>query len=162
MLPKNHSIDETLLTNLGFLLGKSAQIKDRFLDQYLAVEEITSSQVKVLFTLFFNKNQRSSDIGKALNVDSSAITRMLDRLEKKDLIKRMVDPNDRRSTLIELTDKGKTVASRAIPLANNAIDKLTECLSAKEKQNLQHCLSKIVDAFLSDEFPICNKEDAKC
>lgn len=161
MPTQNHIIDETLFTNLGFLLGKSAQIKDRFLDQYLAVEDITSSQVKVLFMVFFLKNQRSSDISKALNVDGSAITRMLDRLEKKELIQRCVDPDDRRSTLIELTEKGHAITGRAVPLANNAIDKLTECLTTDEKQNLSHCLGKIVDAFYRTECQLMNK-DAKC
>ncbi|GAA0825310.1 MULTISPECIES: MarR family winged helix-turn-helix transcriptional regulator [Marinomonas] len=157
-----HVIDETLLTNLGFLLGKSAQIKDRLLDHYLAVEDITSSQAKVLFTVFFLKNQRSSDISKALNVDSSAVTRMLDRLEKKELIQRMADPDDRRSVFIELTTKGHEITSRALPLANEAIDKLTECLTPDEKQSLQHCLGKIVNFFHTEECLLNNKKDATC
>ncbi|REG83250.1 MarR family winged helix-turn-helix transcriptional regulator [Marinomonas pollencensis] len=161
MPPTHQVIDETLLTNLGFLLGKSAQIKDRFLDQYLAVEDITSSQAKVLFTVFFQRNQRSSDISRILNVDSSAITRMLDRLEKKQLIQRTADPEDRRSSLIELTDKGHATTLRALPLANQAIDRLTECLTHHERDNLQDYLAKIVDAFYLSECQL-NEEDRRC
>jgi DNA-binding MarR family transcriptional regulator len=144
---------EFLFTNIGFLLGKTNQIKDRLLDQFLIEEDITAGQVKVLFRLYFQNNQRSSDISKSLNVDGGAMTRMLDRLEKKHLIQRIADPDDRRSVLIKLTDNGHIVTSRAIPLAQAAIDNLTECLTFEEKQNLLHGLSKIVASFLSEDCP---------
>tara|TARA_R110001606_G_scaffold169296_1_gene314259 strand:- start:8186 stop:8674 length:489 start_codon:yes stop_codon:yes gene_type:complete len=153
---------ELLFSNIGFLLGKTNQIKDRFLDQYLVEEEITSGQVKVLFRLYLSNNQRSSDISKALGVDGGAMTRMLDRLEKKHFIQRIADPDDRRSVLIQLTDTGQVVTSRALPLAQAAINNLTECLTTEEKQNLLHCLSKIVSSSLSEECHLSNKKDEKC
>jgi len=162
MTQPNREARELLFTNIGFLLGKTNQIKDRFLDQSLVEEDITSSQVKVLFKLYYLNNQRSSDLSKSLNVDSGAITRMLDRLEKKHLIQRIADPDDRRSVLIQLTDNGHIVTSRAIPLAQAAIDNLTECLTSEEKQNLLDCLSKIVGSFLPEECHLSNQKDAKC
>lgn len=153
--------DDNLYSNLGFLLGKCSQIKDRFLDQHLLVEDITASQVKVLFSLYHMKVQRSSDISKALNLDSSSVTRMLDRLEKKGLIIRKSDPEDRRSVLIELTPIGTETTERATPLAKEAINQLTECLTPAEKQSLQHCLSKIVDCHIPEECRFYNKKDAQ-
>lgn len=162
MTQENQESPEFLFTNVGFLLAKTNQIKDRFLDQCLAKEEITSSQIKVMFALYFMRIKRSSDISKYLNVDGSSVTRMLDRLEKKQFIQRVSDPEDRRSVLIQLTEEGRDVTLRAIPLAESAIDKLTGCLTFEEKQNLLHCLGKIVDSFLAEEFPISNQKDAKC
>lgn len=141
----------SLYDNLGFLLGKSAQIKDRLVDQYLVDEDITSTQMKMLGHLYFGTTNRPSEIGQYLNIDTSAITRMIDRLEKKELLTRVPDPNDRRSVLIELTTKGQEVTLRTVPLAMKAINELTQCLTEEENAQLSHCLKKIVDTLMPEE-----------
>ncbi len=139
-----------ILENLGFLLGKSCQIKDRLLDQHLIPEDITSTQAKVLFQIYHFKFDRPSQIGKSLNVDNSAITRMLDRLEKKGLLIRIPDPNDRRSIVIQLTENGVEAVKRSLPLARNAIEELTQSLSEEEIEQLRHCLKKIVTSSIPE------------
>ncbi len=139
-----------LLESLGFLLGKSCHIKDRLLDQHLIPEDITSTQAKVLFQIYHFKFDRPSQIGKSLNVDNSAITRMLDRLEKKGLIERAQDPNDRRSIVIHITASGVEVVKRALPLARSAINELTQALSEVEIAQLRHCLTKIVTSAMPE------------
>ena len=144
-----------ILDNIGFLLAKSCHIKDRLLDQHLAYpalsEELTSTQAKVLFQIYKFQSYRPSDIGKMLNVDKSSITRMVDRLEKKDLIKRQPDPEDRRSFLLYLTDKGRALVAEAMPLAMNALDELEQALNEEEKAQLRHCLKKIVTSYMGEE-----------
>ncbi|ASA55989.1 MarR family winged helix-turn-helix transcriptional regulator [Vibrio gazogenes] len=135
---------EYIFENLGFLLTKAGQIKDRILDAHLMPEDITSTQCKVLFKISLFDCDRPSLIGKSLNVDNSAITRTLDRLAKKDLIQRLPDPNDRRSIRVALTKKGDEVVQRALPLAMNSLDELTQSLTQEELDQLHHCLKKIV------------------
>jgi MarR family multiple antibiotic resistance transcriptional regulator len=135
---------EYIFENLGFLLTKAGQIKDRILDAHLMPEDITSTQCKVLFKISLFDCDRPSLIGKSLNVDNSAITRTLDRLTKKDLIQRLPDPNDRRSIRVALTKKGDEVVQRALPLAMNSLDELTQSLTQEELDQLHRCLKKIV------------------
>lgn len=144
-------VELSLYDNLAFLLGKTAQFKDRLIDQYLADEEITATQMKMLGHLYFVNTNRPSEIGFYLDIDNSAITRMLDRLEKKELIQRIPDPNDRRSVLVELTEKGRDCTKRTVPLAMNAINELTQCLTPEETQQLHLCLKKIVDSLMPEE-----------
>ncbi|HYH02862.1 MAG TPA: MarR family winged helix-turn-helix transcriptional regulator [Bacillota bacterium] len=49
------------------------------------------------------------DIGEQLNVAGSTLTSAIDRLEKRDFLRRTLTPRDRRSYGLELTAKGKTV-----------------------------------------------------
>lgn len=133
-----------LAESLGFLLRHSNLLKDRLLDKHLEQEDITAAQAKALFNIFrFNKN-RPCDIGKSLGVDNSAITRMLDRLEKKELIRRFPDPEDRRAQLIGLTEKGYETIRKGMPLVTNAMDELTHNLTEEEQTQLKHCLRKIL------------------
>jgi MarR family transcriptional regulator, multiple antibiotic resistance protein MarR len=90
---KNLSLlDGHLEDNIGFLLGHSNRIKDRLLDRHLQDAGITGTQAKVLFHIYIFKHSRQCDIGKKLNVDGSAVTRLLDRMEKRGL-SRVLNPN---------------------------------------------------------------------
>ncbi|MEM7687438.1 MAG: MarR family transcriptional regulator [Pseudomonadota bacterium] len=46
-----------------------------------------------------------SAIGRSLSLTSGSVTVLLDRLEKKDLVRRLPSPDDRRALLIEATAK---------------------------------------------------------
>jgi MarR family transcriptional regulator, multiple antibiotic resistance protein MarR len=135
-----------LAENVSFLLGNTNLLKDRLLDQHLAEEDITAAQVKALFKMHFFNINRPSDICKSLGVDGGAVTRMLDRLEKKELISRSPDPTDRRSLLVAVTDKGREVIDRAMPLAVNAQKELVSALTEDEIQQLKQILRKILVA----------------
>ncbi|SJL84190.1 MarR family winged helix-turn-helix transcriptional regulator [Vibrio palustris] len=152
---KEHECYALLMDNIGFLLGKSCSIKDRFIDHALAsadlIEEITATQAKVLFQIDNLHNYRPSDIGKMLNVDKSSITRMVDRLLLKDLITRFPDPEDRRSCLLGLTEKGQQLIEQSKPIVHGALDDLEHVLTAEEQQQMRHCLQKIVASALGDD-----------
>src|SRR5258708_12283249 len=51
-----------------------------------------------------------SEIAEVLKVSRTTVSGLLDRLEAAQLIKRAIDPNDRRSFLLELTEAGSQLA----------------------------------------------------
>ena len=57
-----------------------------------------------------------SKIAKQIMVNSSTVTGIIDRLEKKDLVNLVRDPRDRRMITIELTGTGAKLAEKAPPL----------------------------------------------
>jgi len=56
-----------------------------------------------------------AELARALDVDTGATTRMLDRLESKGFVRRERVPEDRRVVKIVLTDEGRAVADRILP-----------------------------------------------
>ncbi len=136
----NSSVED----NIGLLIGSCNRIKDRLLDQYLQDEGITGTQAKVLFSIYRCKLSRQCDIGKKLNVDGSAVTRMLDRMEKKGLITRTQSEHDRREIRVELTESGLDVTLRAVRLAYMAIEELCQPLSDDETEILRNILKKVI------------------
>jgi len=141
-----------LLDNIGFLITYSNQFKEGLLDKYLSAENITPTQTRTLFYLYHFKHRRPCDISKALNIDNSATTRMLDRLEKKALIQRIASPKDRRSIKIILTKKGHKIVKRVRPLADKAMNELTQVLTKEETTQLCFYLKKIVKPMLVEHF----------
>jgi DNA-binding MarR family transcriptional regulator len=86
---------------------------------------------------------RPSEFTGALMLTSSGTTKRLDRLEQAGLITRAPDPDDRRGTLITLTDKGREVidATTEAHLANER--RLLAALSEDEQRLLADLLRKL-------------------
>ena len=72
------------------------------------------------------------------------MTNRLDRLEQAGFVRRLPDPDDRRSTLVELTDIGRTVWEESVgtQAAKEAV--IADALDAREKDELNALLRRLV------------------
>jgi DNA-binding MarR family transcriptional regulator len=69
--------------------------------------DLTARQLAVLLTAYLeNEAQTVRGLAALLNVSKPAITRALDRLAEFDLVRRKLDPLDRRSVLVQRTTAG--------------------------------------------------------
>ena len=86
---------------------------------------------------------RPTDLTSSSMLTSSGTTKRLDKLEQAGLITREPDPNDRRGTLIALTEKGRTLIDGVTGphLANEA--RLLESLDEQEREQLAALLRKL-------------------
>jgi len=75
----------------------------------LKTREITISQMIILTLLQEKKRSKMNEIAKALSVTTSAATGLVGRMVKTSLLKRIVDPKDRRVINIEMTEKGRHI-----------------------------------------------------
>lgn len=72
-----------------------------------AEKEVTLPQYRALVVLASRGPQRALDLAEALSVEKSTVTRMCDRLDRKDLISRMRPPDDRRTVITTITPAGR-------------------------------------------------------
>lgn len=80
--------------------------------------DVTAPQTFVIFDVNNYEGSSVKDIAARIELDSSAVTGLIDRLEKENLVERRDDPNDRRGTRIFLTDKGRDLAvTKLVPEA---------------------------------------------
>ncbi|MCE8037683.1 MAG: MarR family winged helix-turn-helix transcriptional regulator [Halomonadaceae bacterium] len=87
---------------------------------------------------------------ETLMISSGGMTSRLDRLEKAGLIVRSPNPEDRRGTLVSLTDKGLALMERMIPEHVENEARMLDALSREEQQALGELLSKLLDG-LADQ-----------
>lgn len=87
------------------------------------------------FTL--NPNQLQSE----MMLSSGATTHRIDLLEKRGLIERLPDPEDRRGTLVRLTLEGKKLIDDAVRAHVELEDELLAGLTEKQRQELAELLS---------------------
>jgi DNA-binding MarR family transcriptional regulator len=81
---------------------------------------------------------------KGLMLSSAGITSRLDRLERRGLVRRTRDPNDRRGVLVELTDEGAGILDEAVAANTGSERELLAGLSAGEVETLAALLKKLL------------------
>jgi DNA-binding MarR family transcriptional regulator len=68
---------------------------------------LNKNQNRAIMIIGASENIMPTTLGKCLDLQKGSLTSMIDALEKEGLVYRQGDPEDRRKTLISLTDKGK-------------------------------------------------------
>ncbi|KAA0011819.1 MarR family transcriptional regulator [Billgrantia pellis] len=88
---------------------------------------------------------------EALMVSSGGMTSRLDRLEKAGWIERSPNPEDRRGTLVSLTDEGLELMNRMLPRHVENEAKMLAALSREEQATLGELLGKLLESLASDD-----------
>ncbi|MBL4747621.1 MAG: MarR family transcriptional regulator [Magnetovibrio sp.] len=92
------------------------------------------------------KTLSPSKLAKEMMLSTSAMTNRLDRLENRELIKRTLDPNDRRGLKIILSDKGFALADEMVVSHIATEEKMLAALTNVERDQLRFLLGKIVNS----------------
>jgi DNA-binding MarR family transcriptional regulator len=85
-------------------------------------------------------------LGRGLMLSSAGITSRIDRLERRGLVRRLPDPDDRRGVIIELTDRGIEVVDAAVQAVAASDRDLVEHLDPDEVRTLEELLRKLLAA----------------
>lgn len=130
----------------GHLIALTNQLKDRLLERHLVDHGVTAAQFKVVLLISQSRASTPADLVRLLNLDSGAMTRMLDRLEQKGLLRRERSNEDRRQVRLTLTEAGEAFGVRVPQIAADATNELTGCLTRSELDELQRLMKKMLMA----------------
>ena len=120
-----------------YKVGAAGRKIQRYYNNRLAEHGITIGQSFILLSLRERDGQNVKELAEKLAIDSSAITGLVDRLEKADLVERRADERDRRALRIHLTDKGAKSVGTMVKLGNQFNEGLKEGLSKSELAALE-------------------------
>ena len=112
--------------------------------EYQTIKEsgLTPAQFGVLEVLYNKGDLKIYEIMEKILTTSGNITVVIKNLEKDGLIKRNADPQDKRSCILSITDKGKELIESILPKHINNIKNIFEVLSDEEKIVLKNILKK--------------------
>ena len=105
--------------------------------------ELTPSQIKSIFA--FEEEDKEYPIGKLgknAQVKRSAITNMIDCLEKEGIAERVRDGEDRRVVKVRLTGKGRKIRREFVQRRRKEVEKIFAKMSEKDKDSLLHHLEE--------------------
>lgn len=103
---------------------------------------LTTAQFAVLEVLYNKGDLKICEIIEKILTTSGNITVVIKNLEKDGLVKKNLDPKDKRSTIISITDNGKKIIEDILPNHINNISRIFNVLTDEEKIILKNILKK--------------------
>ncbi|HVO47658.1 MAG TPA: MarR family transcriptional regulator [Steroidobacteraceae bacterium] len=113
-------------------------------DAGLASLEVSSAQFIILATLGMGKGS-ASDLCKGISYDAGAMTRMIDRLEDKGLLRRNRSPDDRRLVNLELTEAGQAALPRMREVSMGVLNRFLRGFTKAEARQLESFLTRMLE-----------------
>jgi DNA-binding MarR family transcriptional regulator len=107
---------------------------------------LTEGQLTVLELLMGRDRMKPSDFIEFLATTPAAITTLLDRMEKAELLSRSRDEKDRRIVWVEVTDKGKAECLRGTEIRERFLQQYLSRISSHNQQLLVYLLGKVANA----------------
>ena len=102
--------------------------------------DVTPDQFGVLSILWEREGVSQRELAETCFKDMANVTRMLDALERKELVHREQNPSDRRSHRLMLTREGRELRRLLVPLARDFREHAFSCLSETEQEELMRML----------------------
>lgn len=131
---------------ISILVKKSSLIFDKLSNQLLMPYDLTGSQFKILMVLYQTHagSVRQTDIEAKFSMTNPTVTGLVQKLEAKELVKRMPHPEDRRSKVLVLTERAMEMKEELLALADSLEQQMTQNLTAAECDQLASLLTKML------------------
>lgn len=143
---KKYDLDSNYETNLNLstlvVFTRAEQKIHKMEYETMKVGGLTSSQFAVLEALYNKGDLRICEIIEKILTTSGNITVVIKNLEKDELIIKYPDPEDKRSMIISLTDKGRKIMDDIFPKHVENINEIFNILTIEEKLELKKILKK--------------------
>lgn len=133
---------------LIFLLSKAQHKLAIYLKKVLVENnvKVTGVQTGILF-LLKQKSRTMTELSKELSIDNSAITGLVDRLERSGFVCREINPLDRRKFLISITESGLEEVEKAKRIVNKVNEEIKTGFSEQEVESFKKVLNGILEKF---------------
>lgn len=128
---------------LFIVLSRALEAVQRRVEENIKSFGLNPTEFAVLELIYHKGDQPIQKIGEKVLIASSSITYVVDKLEKKDLLKRVPCPKDRRVIHATITDAGKQLMQTIFPKHQQAIEEILAGLSYEEQEKLIEPLKKL-------------------
>lgn len=134
-------------TRISILVKKTSLAFDKLSNQLLTPYDLTGSQFKILMVLYKSTpcSVRQADIEALFSMSNPTVTGLVQKLEAKDLVRRIPHPDDKRSRVLMLTDRALTLKEELLTLSDNMEKQMTANLTEDEYNQLASLLKKMLE-----------------
>ena len=134
----------------GFLIRRLHQIHMALLVQECAADGLTPVQYSVLTALHQLGPCEQVVVSRAVGLDRTSTADVVQRLERRKLLRRRVSPSDKRMKIASLTEVGIALLKRIDSAAARAHSRTLEPLAPDDAQTLMALMARIIAAHDDD------------
>lgn len=130
--------------SVGALIGVARKVLVEVFDRELAPLGLNTAQALVLVLLADGRAATAAGICKHLSHDPGAMTRIVDKLETLDAVRRVRGSDDRRSARLELTRRGKQMHASVTRVQITVLNRALRGFSPGEARTLERLLGRLL------------------
>lgn len=134
-------------TEGGFLITKIKQVQGRIFDlllQKAGIQEFNGAQGRILYVLWQEDGLPIIELSKRTGLAKTTLTSMLDRMDEKGFLERIVDNKDRRMIRVFLTSKAKVLNDQYNEVSSEMSQIFYKNFSDEEIITFEKALDKIL------------------
>lgn len=126
-------------------IGKTAKFMDYYIADFMKAQgiNISKEQFIVLKHLQTEDGKKQNDLAFITNRSKTALTRLINTMEKKGLVKREISETDMRINHVYLTEKGKKTWDDAYPYFMQIVENLQKGISKEDLLTVQKTMEII-------------------
>lgn len=135
-------------------LGRSMKLVGYHMNDSFKAQgvELSQPQLVMLIILLKNDAQPQNSLAFLTNRDKASLARLIDTMEKKNLVERLASEHDKRVNLICLTKNGRSTLIKAFPILQNVITTIQEDIPESDIKTTVQVLKKIVNNIKSADY----------
>ena len=140
-------------TKGGFFITRIKQLQDRIFEKLLMESgiEISSGQGRILFILWKSDNLTVSEISKKTSLAKNTVSIVIDGMVQKGILERNINPDNRRQTIISLTEQAKNMREKYEEVSQQMNVLFYDGFSEKEQQEFEGYLARILETLTRAE-----------
>ncbi len=130
-------------TCLCLALQRTARKIGRAYDDALRPLDLTNGQFSLLMSMARDKPATITELAPSLGMDRTTLTAYLKPLERRGLVKLMPNPDDARSRFPVLTEVGRKLLSKAVPLWEQVQQEAMALVPVKDLESTKVALKSL-------------------
>ena len=140
-------------TNGGFYITQIKQLQSRIFERLLLENDIaiSSGQGRILFVLWKNDNLTISEISQKTSLAKNTVSIVVDGMVQKGILERNINPENRRQTIISLTEYAKNMKEKYEAVSQEMNTLFYQGFSDKERNEFESYLARILDTLIQTE-----------
>ncbi|MEL4455130.1 MarR family transcriptional regulator [Lutimonas vermicola] len=126
-------------------IGKTAKFMDYYIGDYMKSRGIDLSKEQFIVLKYLNESdgRKQNDLAFITNRSKTALTRLINTMEKKGLVSRSICEKDMRINHIYLTPSGREIWAMAYPVFLEIIQELQQGISEEDILLVQEVMKQI-------------------
>ncbi|MEK5259367.1 MarR family transcriptional regulator [Paenibacillus sp. FSL L8-0663] len=129
--------------SIGMLLGITHRKMSQQLLQRLKPYDISPEQWSVLYQIYQAEGLNQKEIAAKAVKDQPTTTRIIDLLDKKGWVRRVNSPQDRRAYLLHLTETGRQLVEKTLPVELDTNHDFVKGISSADLKQFRRTLLQI-------------------
>ncbi len=134
-------------SSIGHKINKSARLITQRLGRNFKENNfaITTEQWKILLYLWREDGQTQNSLAETSGKDEPGVSRIINTMEKHDLVRRIRHPHDRRTNLIYLTETGRDLKEGLMSMGRKTNAQTTEGIDPEDIAICVRVLDKVIE-----------------